>query len=295
MDYSRRITEALFILVILLSAFLFGPDLLSAYNQIAAKAFFNPCKSPIEYSIGQVDPKFGLSEDYLLSAVKDAENMWEKASGENLFEYNQNGELKINFVYDYRQNSTVELNNLDNTIEKDNAYYLKLKADYDNYVSQYDSNQSRLDSMVSSYRKKPTSKAYSDITSLEQVNNSLAVKINALANELNSLAGTLNLNVKNYNDIGQSLETEFEQGNYMSDSKTKEINIYQFGDREKLVKVLAHELGHALQIDHMNNPSDLMYALNVGENQEITAEDLSALKSVCSRNGWEEMFKLLVH
>jgi len=295
MDYGRRITEVLLILAILLAVFLFGPDFFPAYNRLISESFFNPCKNPIQYSIGQIDPKFGLSEDYFIGAVKDAENMWETASGENLFEYKPGAGLKINFIYDYRQSSTSELNNLNSAIEKDNADYSKLKADYDNYVSQYDSNKSKLDSLVSSYQKKPSDNIYSEIISLEQENSLLVSKINALAQQLNNLAGTVNLNVKNYNDIGQSVQTEFEQGNYVSDLKTKEINIYQFDDRDKLVKVLAHEMGHALDIGHMANPNDLMYALNVGENQEITPEDLSALKDVCSRNGWVEMEKLLFH
>ncbi len=295
MDYRRRITEVLLILVIIFSAFLFGPDLVSAYDRLASKIFFNPCKSPIEYSIGEVDSNFGQSADYFLSAAKDAEKMWESASGENLFEYKEGAKLKINFVYDYRQSATVNLNNLDNSIEKNDANYLQLKNNYDNYTAQYNANQTKINSLTLSYQKKKSNDVYNQITSLQQANNDLVPKINSLAEEINDMAKTVNTDINNYNDITQSVDKEFEQGNYVTDANKKEINIYQFEDRDKLIKVLAHEMGHALDIGHMDNPDDLMYALNAGDNQEITTEDLNALNAVCSSNPFGEAYKLFVH
>ena len=187
------------ILVIIFSAFLFGPDLVSAYDRLASKIFFNPCKSPIEYSIGEVDSNFGQSADYFLSAAKDAEKMWESASGENLFEYKEGAKLKINFVYDYRQSATVNLNNLDNSIEKNDANYLQLKNNYDNYTAQYNANQTKINSLTLSYQKKKSNDVYNQITSLQQANNDLVPKINSLAEEINDFAvdGTIRFNPLN--------------------------------------------------------------------------------------------------
>ena len=309
MDYEKRITEILFILAILLSAFIFGPDLMSLYNRLA----FNPCKSPVEYSIGNIDGSFAVSNDYLLSAVEEAEGLWEGASQKNLFEYSLDKGIKINLVYDYRQDSTVQLNNLGGILETDNSYYLNLKREYDGYVVQYNSDKARLDSLVSSYgqqlssyqkeidswnknrgsqekynqlvlEKQNLDAMLSRIKTMEEQNNALVAKINGLARDINTLAGKVNLNVNNYNDISQSVEKEFEQGNYKADSITKEINIYQFENKEKLVMVLTHELGHALGIGHMDNPEDIMSSINAGESQKITSEDLTELDKICSKN-----------
>ena len=309
MDYEKRITEILFILAILLSAFIFGPDLMSLYNRLA----FNPCKSPVEYSIGNIDGSFAVSNDYLLSAVEEAEGLWEGASQKNLFEYSLDKGIKINLVYDYRQDSTVQLNNLGGILETDNSYYLNLKREYDGYVVQYNSDKARLDSLASSYgqqlssyqkeidswnknrgsqekynqlvlEKQNLDAMLSRIKTMEEQNNALVAKINGLARDINTLAGKVNLNVNNYNDISQSVEKEFEQGNYKADSITKEINIYQFENKEKLVMVLTHELGHALGIGHMDNPEDIMSSINAGESQKITSEDLTELDKICSKN-----------
>ena len=72
---------------------------------------------------------------------------------------------------------------------------------------------------------------------------------------------------------------EFTQGDYQGDH----INVYQFRDRAELILVLAHELGHALQLDHVENPASIMYYL-MGEQppeSRLSAEDLEAFAQTC--------------
>src|SRR5687767_7762373 len=68
------------------------------------------CEEPIPYSIGSFDTKFNISRDYFLTALKDAEAIWEKTTGRDLFAYapddDSYNKLKINLVYDYRQQAT---------------------------------------------------------------------------------------------------------------------------------------------------------------------------------------------
>jgi len=305
---NRKIIELLFLLLIASYIFLFQSDIILGYKRILNK--IDPCPTPITYSIGEFDAQFNISETDFLLAIKEAESIWEKASNRNLFDYSVKGDMKINLVYDARQESTSEINYLDNSLNQDNNYYLKLKSQYELLVSQYNKAGQELNNLISSYnqrlaayekevslwnKKKGTQEKYNQLnqekqqlevlasnikTKQSEVNN-MTSQVNQLGSQLNILASNLNLNIAKYNNVVQSTDTEFEQGNYISNVDSKEINIYQFENKEKLVRVLTHELGHALGMDHINNSEDIMYAYNIGKNQNITEADLNELNRVC--------------
>jgi hypothetical protein len=289
MDYVKIITEVLLVMTVGAAVFILGPDV----SSILSQAFSNPCNNPIVYSIGTIDSGFNVSDSYFLSAIKEAEGYWEKASGKNLFEYSEGKGMEMNLVYDYRQSTTSQINKLNNVISSDEAYYDSLKSEYDGDVSQYEANKSKINSLVIEYNqsRRKNSQLISQINSLQQTNSDLANKINELAGQINALAAKYNLNVDNYNNIADSLDSEFEQGNYVSSSESREINIYQFDNHEKLVSVLVHEMGHALGLDHVDNPEDIMYSVNAGEGQSITSQDLTALNAICSQSAWEKLLK----
>jgi len=45
--------------------------------------------------------------------------------------------------------------------------------------------------------------------------------------------------------------------------------------------LLAHELGHALRLNHSNDPNAVMYRLNQSDAAELTTDDIVALKARC--------------
>lgn len=273
---------------------------------------FQPCQRPITYSIANLDSRFGLTKSELLNNIKQAENTWESGINRQLFEYSSTGDLKINFIYDYRQKATDTLRKIGIVLNDDRSTYDLLKAKYDLLVASYNKQKAQLDALIATYNTdksayekdvsywnnhgKMTKAEYdileqdrialnNQVTTINQTENSLnglVDTINSTEVVLNKLIVTLNLQVKTYNTAGSSTGKEFNEGEYVSSASGTSINIFQFNDTNQLVRVLTHELGHALGLGHLDNPKAIMYYLNEeGMNEKLTADDLTALKNVC--------------
>jgi hypothetical protein len=270
-----------------------------------------PCTRQVQYSIGFFDTRFGISTSTMKADLIKAANIWNTALGKKALAYSDSGTLDVNLIYDYREQATLELQSIGGTIFSYRSTYDSLQTKYNSLLGQYNTGKARLQSELDAYGQNisaynaqvaywntrggaPTSE-YQKLQSQKQsldaaaasyeqdrvALNKLADNLNSVVTELNMSAKELNTNVKTYNTVGASTGEKFNEGEYIEDASGKRINIYQFNTEDKLVRVLEHEFGHALGLDHVSDPDAVMYYMNEGENGALTASDIGELRKVC--------------
>jgi len=268
------------------------------------------CDKPLVYSVGVVDNEFGITAEEFKNVLIDAEVIWEEGIGMDLFTYNKDAEFKINLIFDERQRETIAEKRLRESLGKSNdAYdelvkrYNSLESLYDNFFDKYKNKIELYEERLFIYNEKveyynsiggASRKKYNelekekmnlqaDLLQLEQEKkklNSMGNEANLLVEKINSFANTLNSEVSNYNEAFGTVKI-FDQGEYNG----REINVYQFDEVGDLRVVLTHEFGHALNLDHVENPFSIMYYLMEKQdlnNPKLSDEDINALNTECN-------------
>lgn len=264
---------------------------------------------PTTYSIGQFDERFGISKEDFLSDINKSIGIWETAAGRKLFKYSPNGKLKINLVYDSRQNLSdqlkksqqgVDLANLDFESQKSSyndltTLYRTKKDSFDQILLSYKAEKAVYEARVSEIKAKPVTQEELNIlnTEREYLNsivaelnkqqeglNLLVKKINSFAQNANDLIPKLNTDIAKYNNLVSDAGQEFQEGEYVYGINAQAINVYQFDNQQTLVALLTHEFGHALGLEHINDSEAIMYRLNYSKSTQLSSGDLEALKKV---------------
>jgi len=280
------------------------------------------CPIPISYRLGVIDESFSITEAEAKQYIAQAADVWENESEQDLFVYSEDADFTINFVFDERQATanaqtadrdrldTIALQNetfrlqiaeLQKTYESQQAAFNAEKSTYDRQLELYNDEvrqandrggatpavfarleEQRIQLSSESERLRVTSNSL----------NTLAEQLNGFVAEGNRLLATYNNEVLAYNaEYGET--HEFTQGDY----RGGEINIYKFSNQSELVTVLAHEFGHALGIEHVEEPGALMYYLlddELDQSLVLSEADLTAFQVECSDQGFSARVRELI-
>lgn len=239
------------------------------------------CERPLRYRIGGIDPRFGISRSILQGAVEQAAGLWEKAAGCGLFEFDEESRFAVNLIFDERQEGHVQRKGLQSRINLSDAdvrelqdRYQPLKAIYDMRREAYTRDAERLQR-----QRTVTLDEQHALESDRQRLNDSAHAVNAVVVQMNDAGQKLNSEVALYN-VGAG--TVFDRAKFTG----KSIDIYQVDDPVDLVLVMAHELGHALLIGHVDNPAAIMHHIKGKQPLRpvaLTQDDASALKAACRK------------
>jgi len=270
-----------------------------------------PCQKPLTYRIGTIDERFGLSRQEFAEAVGKAASIWGKPFSRDLFLEDPKGIIEVNLVYDYRQEASDKLKNLNYKIENTKSSYDDLKSRFENLKSEYEQKNTALAGDFNTYNarvndfntaihsghqkggvseqsykrlmaeKGELDAMHENLQMRQEEMKKMADTINSLVVVINEIATNYNLDVVNYRDVNSKLGAEFCEGNYTSKDGKQTITIYQFDNGARLVRVLAHEFGHALGLTHNDTPAAIMYRLNQSDSLELSPADTAALKTRC--------------
>ncbi len=308
---GRVLTNIAALLILGGAAFVWREPLLVFAQQAVGEVA--PCRIAISYTVGSIDERFGISRESLQEALDDAEDVWESETNRELFTAKRTGAvIEVNLVYDRRQETTEQLREIGETIEGSTREYEALKARHRTLLAEFQTKRdaferarlsfekrvSAYEAEVHSWNRKggaPPAEAarlnaerdaieaeQTRVLSLQKTANAAADAANAQVRELNAMAAELNDTAARYNTVGGTSGEEFEEAVYESVPGKATITVYEYDSTESLTRVLAHEFGHALGLDHVENKDSIMYRLNQSTNMRLTEEDTAELASVCS-------------
>ena len=266
------------------------------------------CDVPITYRIGDIDARFNLSTEEVRNAVSTAESLWEDGTDRNLFTYDPNGELVVKFVYDERQASTEAQVVLEETLAKKENVSESVRTEYETLVKKYTALKDTYEASVDAYEAKLRSynkevadwnakggapkdvfnrleRTKSELSAEEKRLSSLSRDLNTLVSKINALGARGNDIVSDYNELVSEYNEEFgdakefTQGEYTN----RVITIYEYKSKDELAIVLAHELGHALGLTHVDGESSIMYHHMGAQSLDdgLTAYDSAAFTQTC--------------
>ncbi len=297
--------------IALVLTILFGLAYLWYYTEYLA-----PCRIPVRYSIGAIDERFNVTREEVHDALAAAEALWENASTQELFVYDEHSPFTVSLVYDERQGTTDEGEVARITLEDKQHMSESLRAEYEEKVAQYEREKQSYERDVAAYDARlrahnaevaswnekggapegvyaKLAKEQTDLAreadALSEVSRELnrrVTEINALGERGNQAVAQYNKDVAWYNQLFGT-EREFTQGEYTGSG----IVIYQFANDAELRRVLAHEMGHALSLDHVDGEKSVMHYLLEGKNADfaLSSYDRAELGRVCEvREGWYE-------
>lgn len=252
------------------------------------------CDKPVAYRIGNIDSRFNLSEKDVQTDLENAEGVWEGPSSRNLFVYDVNAKLQVNFVYDKKQGLNTQINQLEGQLNAGKGDLEAMKAEYEKEVDDFNKQVDELNNQVQYWNNQggAPKEEYDKLIARQKELGEQAQKLTSQARELNLSAQQYNLNVGKLNqrisEFNEDLKRKPEEGLY---DGANTVEIYFVTSKQELVHTLAHELGHARGLGHVENDTESIMFPYTSESVKTSVEDIDAIDALCRQRSLLEIFQ----
>ncbi|MCH8557711.1 MAG: matrixin family metalloprotease [Balneolia bacterium] len=272
-----------------------------------------PCELEFHYSISDIDSGFGLTDVQVRQAVENAINLWSDAIDTIHAEKSPDANIAIRFVFDERQAGTNRAMQLEENLDIRRQRIDRMRADLLNAERRLQSRAEeherlimRINTHVESLnnfieernragglnpaevdRVESERAALNELQSQErQMRSGLQQKIEVNQRMLDELNREINFS----NELADRFNEEvgpsryFAGGNFERIGNEGTITIYHFANERELSLVLAHEVGHALGLSHVENSFSVMYRMIGAQltrpELRLTDEDIAEIRDV---------------
>jgi hypothetical protein len=282
---------ALFVILAIILGIAVSP--IGALASQKVRVAYNPCNAPITYRIDEVDPQFHLTEEQFIQKVQQAANIWNTAYGKEIFMYDPEGKVGINLTFDGRQAINEEISSLEGNVTSKKDDLDAKRAEYEERGRNFEERVRKLNGDIAYWNaqggapEEEYNKLVAEQNSLRaeaSALNEMAKSLNATTNEFNSNVRELNQSIDTFNE---ALHQKPEEGVY-SEADLR-IDIFFNTNENTLIRTIAHELGHARGLDHVENESAVMYEKTFPD-YTLTPDDLEELQKACRQRTTQEAF-----
>lgn len=281
-----------------------------------------PCAIPVHYALGEVDAGFGFDDFTVSTALAEAAGLWQALTDTLLFlESDHPRAMTVHLRFDARQRAANTRRSLRSGLERDRVALQADEAELLQWNERIEANRAAHErdgellarraraheAGVRTWNENPAQRSEARRRALEGEGTALRHALE----ELERAGRDLNSDIDAYNRRAAELrrrsedfqgrasryneassDEPVESGRYSYDrERGRRIEVFRAESYDDLVWVLAHELGHALGIGHVEEPGAVMHAMlhddyaAHAEGRPVTlgAADHAALLAICGR------------